>query len=60
MAAAYRYCRWRVGVDVVLSGTSSADHLADNVRAINMPPLPDDVLARLDELFGQVDSVSGS
>ena len=58
--AAYRYCRWRRGVDVVLSGTSSCEHLEENVRTICMPPLPNDVLTRLDGLFGHIDSVSGS
>ncbi|KKN82978.1 hypothetical protein LCGC14_0303930 [marine sediment metagenome] len=58
--AAYRYCRWRQGVDVVLTGTGDVDHLASNVESILRPALPDDILARLDDVFGQVDSVSGS
>jgi hypothetical protein len=44
----------------VLTGTGSIEHLADNVRSILQPPLPKDVLATLDKLFGRVDSVSGS
>lgn len=58
--AAYRFCRGEPGADVVLSGTGSVAHLEANVRAVSAPPLPEDLLARLEELFGEVDCVSGN
>jgi L-galactose dehydrogenase len=57
--AAYRFARHEPGCHVVLTGTGSVDHLAENVAAINAPPLPADHLARLHALFGAVDSVTG-
>jgi aryl-alcohol dehydrogenase-like predicted oxidoreductase len=58
--AAYRFCRHEPGVDCVLFGTGNIDHLRTNISSILRPPLPDDDLARLRELFGQVDTESGS
>jgi aryl-alcohol dehydrogenase-like predicted oxidoreductase len=58
--AAYRFCRWEPGFDVVLSGTGDLEHLRENVRFLNQPPLPDRIVARLRSLFGGVDSVSGN
>jgi aryl-alcohol dehydrogenase-like predicted oxidoreductase len=57
--AAYRFARHEPGCHVVLTGTGNVDHLADNVLSINGPPLPDDHLARLQTLFGHLDSVTG-
>ena len=57
--AAYRFARHEPGCHVVLTGTGSTHHLAENVEAINGPPLPLDHQKRLQELFGQIDSVSG-
>lgn len=57
--AAYRFCRHTPGIDVVMTGTGNVDHLRENLRAINGPPLPAPVLARLDQLFGAVDSTAG-
>lgn len=41
------------GLDTTIIGTKSMDHLADNIRAVEAGPLPDDVLAeakrRLDD-----------
>ena len=45
--AAYRFCRHAPGMDVILTGTSRLDHLEDNIRAIQAPPLPAPVLDRL-------------
>ncbi|MDR0838668.1 MAG: aldo/keto reductase [Oscillospiraceae bacterium] len=59
MEAAYRFCRHTPGIHVTLTGTGSAEHLAENLAAINSPPLPEDILVRLEELFGGVDCVSG-
>jgi L-galactose dehydrogenase len=57
--AAYRFARHEPGCHVVLTGTGSLDHLAENVASINGPPLPAAHLARLQSLFGHVDSVTG-
>jgi aryl-alcohol dehydrogenase-like predicted oxidoreductase len=58
--AAYRFCRHEPGAQVILTGTGDVAHLKANVAAIQAPPLPADVLARLIRLFGKVDSVSGN
>ena len=58
--AAYRFCRHESGAHVVLTGTGSLDHLADNLAAIAKPKLPAATLRRLQTLFGHVDSVSGN
>lgn len=58
--AAYRFCRDEPGAHVVLSGTGNVHHLEENAQALNQPPLPPDVTARLQAIFAGVDSVSGS
>ena len=57
--AAYRFCAYEPGLDCVLSGTSSAEHLRANLAAAQRGPLPAASLARLEEYFGRVDSLSG-
>ena len=57
--AAYRFARHEPGCHVVLTGTGSVDHLAENVAAINGPPLPLEHQKLLQELFGHIDCVSG-
>jgi L-galactose dehydrogenase len=57
--AAYRFAAHEPGCHVVLTGTGSVDHLAENVESINGPPLPVEHQQRLATLFGHVDSVSG-
>lgn len=57
--AAYRFCRAEPGIHVVLSGTGKRAHLEQNIASILRPPLPDSVRARLIDLFGQIDTVSG-
>lgn len=57
--AAYRFCRHEPGADVILTGTGNVEHLRANVESILAPPLPDAAVARLTELFGEVDSISG-
>ena len=59
MEAAYRFCRHTPGITVTLTGTAEEAHLRDNLSSIEKPPLPEGVLARLSELFGNVDCVSG-
>jgi aryl-alcohol dehydrogenase-like predicted oxidoreductase len=58
--AAYRFCRHEPGAHVVLTGTGDPEHLKANVAAIQGPPLPPEILTRLDAIFGRVDSVSGN
>lgn len=58
--AAYRFCRYEPGNDVVLTGTGNVDHLAENVASLVAPPLPAEDVARLREVFARVDSVSGN
>jgi aryl-alcohol dehydrogenase-like predicted oxidoreductase len=60
MEAAYRFCRYEPGAQVVLTGTGDPEHLRDNVESILGPKLPRDVLERLGAMFGKVDSVSGN
>jgi aryl-alcohol dehydrogenase-like predicted oxidoreductase len=56
--AAYRFCAYEPGMDCVLVGTSSPDHLRLNLQAVKKGPLPQPVLDRLAQVFGKVDSVS--
>lgn len=57
--AAYRFCRHEPGADVVLTGTGKVAHLEQNLAAINAGALPAAMLARLQQVFGAIDSVSG-
>lgn len=57
--AAYRFCRHEPGADVVLTGTGKVAHLEQNLAAINAGALPAAILARLQRVFGAIDSVSG-
>jgi len=57
--ACYRFDRHSPGVDTVLTGTGSLDHLAENLRSMTGPPLPETVVARIGRLFGDVRSVTG-
>jgi len=57
--AAYRFCRHEPGAHVVLTGTGSVDHFEQNIAAILAPPLPADVQARLESVFGRAVSASG-
>lgn len=58
--AAYRFCRHEPGCEVVLTGTGSVDHLKQNIAAITAPPLPPELSARLEQMFGAVESISGN
>ena len=57
--AAYRFCRWEPGIDVVLSGTGRAEHLEANAACLRRPALPSAATERLRHIFRRVDSVSG-
>lgn len=58
--AAYRFCRHQPGVNVVLSGTGSADHLKENLASLAKPPLPQPVTEKLAQIFAKVDCVTGN
>ena len=55
--AAYRFARHEPGIDVVLFGTSSIEHLKANVASILRPPLPAADVAKLYALFGHLTGV---
>ena len=58
--AAYRFTRHDPGTDVVLTGTGNVAHLEANVRSLLRPALAPEDLARLDELFGAHDTITGN
>jgi L-galactose dehydrogenase len=55
--AAYRFARHEPGIDVVLFGTSSVDHLKANIASILRSPLPPADVAKLYALFGRLTGV---
>ena len=57
--AAYRFCRYEPGVDVVLSGTGNPAHLQANIDSLSRPPLPADVVEKLRAIFRRASSVTG-
>ena len=57
--AAYRFCRYEPGTHVILSGTGNLNHLKENIKSILRPPLPEEDVIRLKEIFRKVDSISG-
>ena len=52
--AAYRYARHEAGVDVVLFGTGSIEHLNSNIQSILADPLPEATLALARQRFGHL------
>jgi aryl-alcohol dehydrogenase-like predicted oxidoreductase len=57
--AAYRFCHYEPGTHVILSGTGNIDHLKDNIKFMQKPPLPKKEVIKLTEIFRNVDSISG-
>jgi aryl-alcohol dehydrogenase-like predicted oxidoreductase len=57
--AAYRYCRHEPGTHVTLTGTGNPEHLRANVESLLKPPLPEEDLLRVREIFGKVNCVTG-
>ncbi len=55
--AAYRFVRHQPGVNVVLFGTGSQDHLRTNIESIISPPLPEADVTKLHSLFGHLEGV---
>ena len=58
--ASYRFCRYEPGIDVVLSGTGSMEHVKANIKSLSKPPLPDKVVAKLRYIFRNAKSVVGN
>lgn len=58
--AAYRFCRYEPGVDVVLVGTGSIEHLKTNAEALLKPPLQGADVAKLKQLFANVTDFTGN
>jgi len=56
--AAYRFCRYEPGIHVTLSGTGNIEHLKSNIESFSRPPLPQEDVVRLKNIFRRVDSVS--
>ncbi len=56
--ASYRFCRDEPGMDVVLTGTGSTEHLEANVASMARPPLPEATRDRLRRIFQGVDCVT--
>jgi aryl-alcohol dehydrogenase-like predicted oxidoreductase len=52
--AAYRFARHEPGIDVVLFGTSSIEHLRANIASILRPPLPTADVQKLSTMFGHL------
>jgi len=57
--AAYRFCNYEPGTNVILSGTGDIDHLKANIESFSRSPLPDEDVLKLKKIFQNVDSVSG-
>jgi L-galactose dehydrogenase len=57
--AAYRFCNYESGTNVILSGTGDIEHLKANIESFSRPPIPDEDILKLKKIFQNVDSVSG-
>ena len=57
--AAYRFCRDEPGTHVVLVGTGNPAHLQENIDSFARPPLHPASVARVNQIFRNVVSVSG-
>jgi len=58
--AAYRFTRHESGSDVVLTGTGNITHLEQNVHSLTRGPLPQSALDKLNELFGDLENLTGN
>ena len=57
--AAYRFCKYEPGIHVIFSGTGNPAHLKADIESFARPPLPDEDIQKLKNIFECVDSVSG-
>jgi aryl-alcohol dehydrogenase-like predicted oxidoreductase len=55
--AAYRFARHEPGADVTLFGTGDERHLRSNVESLLKPPLPQEDVDKLHEVFGALSGV---
>jgi len=53
-AAGYKYVKAHPAMGTILSGTANIDHLEENVKAVLGPLLPEQDMARLRSVFGDV------
>lgn len=53
--AGYKFAADHPGISTVLTGTSSVKHMDDNIRALENPTLPEQDIARLHQVFGNID-----
>jgi L-galactose dehydrogenase len=58
--AAYRFCRYEPGVEVVLVGTGNIEHLKANAASLLKPPLPEKDVTKLKQLFAKVVDYTGN
>jgi L-galactose dehydrogenase len=58
--AAYRFCRYEPGVEVVLVGTGNIEHLKANAASLLKPPLPEEDVTKLKQLFARVVDYTGN
>ncbi len=56
--AAYRFAAYEPGMDCVLAGSGSPDHLKENLAAVSRGPLPPETVSQLRNLFGRVESIT--
>lgn len=57
--AAYRLCRYEPGTHVILSGTGNPAHLEANIESFSRPPLPQEDVDQLQEMFKGIDFITG-
>ena len=53
-AAGYKYVAAHPAIHTILTGTSNIEHLEENIKALEGPPLPEEDMARLRSIFGEV------
>ena len=58
--AAYRFCHYEPGTHVIFSGTGNPAHLEANIESFARPPLPQEDMIKLRNIFQNVDSLSGN
>ncbi len=53
---AIRFSAFAPGVSTVITGTSSVEHLKQNLKAVSKGPLPDEIIQHLHEEFSKYDN----
>ncbi|MFC1988936.1 aldo/keto reductase [Chloroflexota bacterium] len=48
---AYRFCHYEPGTHVILSGTGNSTHLEANIESFSRPPLPQEYLEKIKNMF---------